>query len=321
MPEIKNYIAVVDLGGTKILSAILNRDAEIISIAKKSTKSKSKDGSIIDRIISTIEEALLLKNLNSEELDGIVLGIPGSLNPETGIVNLAPNLGWKNFNVIEPIAQYFNKSVFIENDANLGTLGIYHFESKENCKNVIAIFVGTGVGAGIIIDGKLYRGKNFSAGEIGHIKIREKGHKCGCGSYGCLETEASRTAITRLINEEVNNGKKTIITRLTENRKVIKSGVLAQAIKKRDKVTINAVKHAAIELGLVTGNLINLFDFDCVVFAGGVMEAIGNFMLPIIKKKAKETSLKSNYKGTQIILSHLKDNAALLGGFALFKSS
>lgn len=321
MPEIQNYIAVVDLGGTKILAAILNENAEIISIAKKSTKSKNKDESTIDRINLTIEEALLQKNLNANELDGIVLGIPGSLNPETGVVNLAPNLGWKNINVIEPISKHFNKKVLIENDANLGTLGIYHFEGRESCKNLIAIFVGTGVGAGIIIGGELYRGKNFSAGEIGHIKIRNKGHKCGCGNSGCLETEASRTAITRIINEEIKNGKKSIITKLTDNRKVIKSGVLAQAIKKKDKVTIKAVNHAAYELGIITGNLINMFDFDCVVFAGGVMEAIGNFMLPIIKKKAKEISLKSNYKGTKIILSHLKDNAAILGGFSLFKNS
>ncbi|MGB9663853.1 MAG: ROK family protein [Ignavibacteria bacterium] len=320
MPEIQNYIAVVDLGGTKILAAILNKNAEIISITKKSTKTKNREESTIDRIILTIEEALQQKNLSAIELDGIVLGIPGSLNPETGFVNLAPNLGWKNINVIKPIFRHFNKKVLIENDANLGTLGIYHYEGKEKCKNLIAIFVGTGVGAGIIIDGKLYRGKNFSAGEIGHIKIKNKGYRCGCGNSGCLETEASRTAITRMINEEIKNGKKSIITKLTDNRKVIKSSILAQAIKKKDKVTIKAVNHAATELGIITGNLINMFDFDCVVFAGGVMEAIGNFMLPIIKSKAKEMALKSNYKGTKIILSHLKDNAAILGGFSLFKT-
>ncbi len=320
MPEIQNYIAVVDLGGTKILAAILNKNAEIISITKKSTKTKNREESTIDRIILTIEEALQQKNLSAIELDGIVLGIPGSLNPETGFVNLAPNLGWKNINVIKPIFRHFNKKVLIENDANLGTLGIYHYEGKEKCKNLIAIFVGTGVGAGIIIDGKLYRGKNFSAGEIGHIKIKNKGYRCGCGNSGCLETEASRTAITRMINEEIKNGKKSIITKLTDNRKVIKSSILAQAIKKKDKVTIKAINHAATELGIITGNLINMFDFDCVVFAGGVMEAIGNFMLPIIKSKAKEMALKSNYKGTKIILSHLKDNAAILGGFSLFKT-
>ena len=320
MPEIQNYIAVVDLGGTKILAAILKKNAEIISITKKSTKTKNREESTIDRIILTIEEALQQKNLSAIELDGIVLGIPGSLNPETGFVNLAPNLGWKNINVIKPIFRHFNKKVLIENDANLGTLGIYHYEGKEKCKNLIAIFVGTGVGAGIIIDGKLYRGKNFSAGEIGHIKIKNKGYRCGCGNSGCLETEASRTAITRMINEEIKNGKKSIITKLTDNRKVIKSSILAQAIKKKDKVTIKAINHAATELGIITGNLINMFDFDCVVFAGGVMEAIGNFMLPIIKSKAKEMALKSNYKGTKIILSHLKDNAAILGGFSLFKT-
>jgi len=320
MPEVNNFLAVVDLGGTKILSAILNHNAEIISIAKKSTNSTNKNETIFSRIIATIEEALEGKNLNSNQLDGIVIGVPGSLNPETGIVNLAPNLGLKKVNVIKPIENHFNKKVLIENDANLGTLGIYHFEGKQNCKNLIAIFVGTGVGAGIVVDGKLYRGKNFSAGEIGHIKIKENGYKCGCGNYGCLETEASRRAITRIINEEIKKGKKSLITKLTEDTKVIKSGILAQAIKKKDKVTIKAVNYAAEELGLVTGNLINMFDFDCVVFAGGVMEAIGNFMLPIIKKKAKESALKSNIKNTKILLSHLKDDAALLGGFALFKN-
>ena len=321
MPEVNNFLAVVDLGGTKILSAILNHNAEIISIAKKSTNSTNKNETIFSRIIATIEEALEGKNLNSNQLDGIVIGVPGSLNPETGIVNLAPNLGLKKVNVIKPIENHFNKKVLIENDANLGTLGIYHFEGKQNCKNLIAIFVGTGVGAGIVVDGKLYRGKNFSAGEIGHIKIKENGYKCGCGNYGCLETEASRTAITRIINEEIKKGKKSLITKLTEDTKVIKSGILAQAIKKKDKVTIKAVNYAAEELGLVTGNLINMFDFDCVVFAGGVMEAIGNFMLPVIKEKAKETALKSNYKNTKIFISHLKDDAALLGGYALFKNS
>lgn len=321
MPEIQNNLVVVDLGGTKILSAILNKDAKIVSTAKKSTKSESKKETIIQRIIFTIEASIRNANLSIEEIDGIVLGVPGSLNPETGVVNLAPNLGWKNLNIINPIQNYFNRKVLIENDANLGTLGIYHFEKKSKCKNLIAIFVGTGIGAGIIIDGKLYRGKNFSAGEIGHIIINEEGYKCGCGNYGCLETEASRTAITRMINEQIKKGKKTIITKLTDNPRIIKSSILKEAIKQKDKVTIKSVKYSAEKIGLVIGNLINLFDFDCVVLAGGVMEAIGSFMLPLIKEKIIETALKSNYKNTEIALSKLKDDAALLGGFSLFKYS
>ncbi len=130
----------------------------------------------------------------------------------------------------------------IENDANLGTLGIYYFEKKIKCLNLIAIFVGTGIGAGIVIDGKIYRGKNFSAGEIGHMIVNENGYKCGCGNYGCLETEASRTAITRMINEQIKKGKKSIITKLTDNPRLIKSSILSQALKKKDKVTIKAVK-------------------------------------------------------------------------------
>lgn len=321
MPEIRNGLVVVDLGGTKILSAVLNSAAKIISTAKKSTKSKGKKEQILSRIIETIENSISKANLKNEDIDGIVLGVPGSLNPETGVVYLAPNLGWKNFNVVVPIQKHFNKKVLIENDANLGTLGIYHFENLERCKNLIAIFVGTGIGAGFIFNGEFYYGKNFASGEIGHMIVNESGYKCGCGNFGCLETEASRTAITRIINEQIKAGKKSIITKLTDDLKVIKSGLLAEAIKRKDKVVIKAVKHASEKLGLMTGNLINLLDLDCIVFAGGVMEAIGDFMLPIIKQKSKLVALKDNFKNTKIFLSRLKDDAAILGGFALFNKS
>lgn len=320
MPDVKKSIIVVDLGGTKILSAVLDKQAKVIATSKKSTKSSTKKNSIFERIIKTIENSLSNANLTVNDVDGIVIGVPGSLNPETGIVYLAPNLGWKNLNVVEPIQNYFNKLVLIENDANLGALGIYNFERKDTCKNLIAIFVGTGIGAGIVIDGRLYHGKNFSAGEIGHMIINEKGYKCGCGNFGCLETEASRLAITRMINEQIKNGKRSVVTKLTNDLKVIKSSIIAEAVRRKDKVVISAIKYSAEKLGISTGNLINLLDIDCIVFAGGVMEAVGKFMLPLIKEKVKQTALKSNLRNTKIVLSTLKDDAAIYGGFALFKN-
>lgn len=314
------HIVVVDLGGTKILSTVISSNGEIISRSKKSTTSKKKKESIFNRIISTIEDSINSANLNIDAIEGIVLGVPGSLNPETGLVKLAPNLGWKNLNAVDPLKNYFNKKVLIENDANLGTLGIYKYEMNTYCNNIVAVFVGTGVGAGIIIDGKLYYGKNFFAGEIGHMKVKENGYKCGCGNYGCLETEASRTAITRIINEQIKQGKKSIITKLVKDTRIIKSSVLKKSTKLKDKVTLNAVNHAAKELGNISGNLINLLDPDCIVFSGGVMEAIGKYMLPIIKENAKKVSLKSNFKSTKITISKLKDDSAIYGGLALFLS-
>lgn len=320
MKNSPKYIVVVDLGGTKILATVINLKGEIISRLKKSTNPKDKNQSILKRIISTIEDSVISANLNMNLIEGIVIGVPGSLNPETGIVNLAPNLGWKNFNVVEPLQNHFKKRILIENDANLGTLGIYNYELNSKCKNIVAIFVGTGVGAGLIIDGKLYYGKNFFAGEIGHIKVKENGYKCGCGNYGCLETEASRTAITRIINEQIKQGKKSIITKLVNDTKVIKSSTLKKAIKLKDKITLKAVNHAAKELGIISGNLINLLNPDYIVFSGGVTEAIGKYMLPTIKENAKKTSLKSNFKSTKITISKLKDDSAIYGGLALFIS-
>lgn len=316
----QKHIVVIDLGGTKILATVINLNGEIISRSKKSINPKDKNQSILKRIISTIEDSVISANLNMDSIEGIVIGVPGSLNPETGIVNLAPNLGWKNFNVVEPLQNHFKKRTLIENDANLGTLGIYKYELSSKYKNIVAIFVGTGVGAGLIIDGKLYYGKNYFAGEIGHLKIKEDGYKCGCGSYGCLETEASRTAITRMINEQIKQGKKSVITKLVGDTRVIKSSVLKKAIKLKDKITIKAVNHAAKELGIISGNLINLLNPDCIVFSGGVMEAIGKYMLPIIKENAKKVSLKSNFKTTKITISKLKDDSAIYGGLSLFLS-
>lgn len=320
MKNSPKHIVVVDLGGTKILATVINLNSEIISRLKKSTNPKDKNQSILNRIISTIEDSVTSANLNMDSIEGIVIGVPGSLNPETGIVNLAPNLGWKNFNVVEPLQNHFKKRILIENDANLGTLGIYKYELNSKCKNIIAIFVGTGVGAGLIIDGKLYYGKNYYAGEIGHIKVKEDGYKCGCGNYGCLETEASRTAITRIINEHIKKGEKSVITKLVNDTKVIKSSTLKKAIKLKDKIALKAVNHAAKELGIISGNLINLLNPDYIVFSGGVTEAIGKYMLPIIKENAKKASLKSNFKSTKITISRLKDDSATYGGLALFIS-
>lgn len=318
----EKYIAVVDLGGTKILSAIISTEGKILSRAKTSTVKNKKDkiNEVFIRIAETINSAIDKSQLKSDEIDAIVLGIPGSVNPNNGIVYLAPNLGWRNINVIEKLSKYFSTKILIENDANLGTLGIANFGIAKNVKNFIALFIGTGIGAGLYINGELYRGKNFAAGEIGHIIVNSNGIKCGCGNYGCFETEASRTAIARMIREEIKNGRKSIVTKLTQNLYVIKSGIIKEAIMQKDKVTIKAVKYSSKKIGFVIGNLLNLLDIEMVVLAGGVTEAIGSFLLKEIKKEVKRVALNSNYKGFKIKLSKLKDDSALFGGLALYKN-
>lgn len=320
MGKNKNIVAV-DVGGTKILACVLSSQGKIISRAKKPTKDLSNKNDTIERIIITIEDAITKSKLKFKDITHIVLGIPGSLNPSKGIVYLAPNLGWKNLNIVEPLEKYFNKEILIENDANLGTLGIFHYQLYKEINNLITLFIGTGVGAGIIINKKLFQGKNYSAGEIGHMVVNPNGVICGCGNIGCFETEASRLAITRFINESISNNKKSIITELVKDTSLIKSSALAKAIKMKDEVVIEAVNRASQNIGLMVGNLINLFDFDAIVFAGGVIEAIGYFMLPRIKKSAKEVALKNNYRKTKFLINKLKDDSAIYGSIALVREN
>ncbi len=320
MTKHKNIVAV-DVGGTKILACVLSPKGIILSKAKKSTNVVSANDKIINRIIVTVEEAILKSKLKSNDITHIVLGIPGSLNPVKGFIYLAPNLGWKNFNLVKPLKKYFKKNILIENDANLGTMGIFHYQLKRKIDNLIALFIGTGIGAGIIINKKLFQGKNYAAGEIGHMVVNPEGVRCGCGNIGCFETEGSRSAINRFINDSISNGEKTIITQLVEDTTLIKSNALAKALKMNDEVVIGAVNKASKNIGYMVGNLINLFDFDAIVFAGGVIEAIGNFMLPIIKKSAKEVALRNNLKNTRFLISNLKDYAAIYGSLALVKEA
>ena len=315
----RQYIVSVDAGGTKILAALIDSDNKIISRAKKSTDAKNGANAVIKRIIECIESTLIDSKVKANQLAAIVVGIPGSLNSQKGIVYLAPNLSWRNINVVNPIKRHFNIPTFIENDANLGALGIHHFGLGKKYENLLGIFVGTGIGGGLILNNKIYRGKSFAAGEIGHIVINPKGEKCGCGNYGCFEAVASRTAITREIKNAIKTGKKTVVTKLTNNYDLIKSGTLAAALKSNDKIVKKSLRSASETIGLVIGNMSNLLDLNAVVLAGGLIEAVGDFMLPVIRKSAEDVALPQNFKGMKILISSLGDDAALYGGIALAK--
>lgn len=315
-------IASIDTGGTKILVTLLDESGKILARSKKSTKSKKgKEFNIVKRLKITIDDALSNIDLTEFSLQGIVIGIPGVLNPEKGIIYMAPNLGVVNTNIVKPLTTAYNIPVFIENDANLGTLGIHSYETSAQFRNLIAIFIGTGIGAGIILNNELFRGKSFAAGEIGHMIVADNGVKCGCGQIGCFETTASRLAIEREIFEQIKNGKRSNIKKILLHEKTdqIKSGILAKALAEKDKLTEKVLTTAAENVGKMIAGISNLMNFDCYVLAGGVIEAVGSFMLPLITESAKRYALKQNIKKVKILQSKLGDDAAIFGGYVLAK--
>ena len=223
----------------------------------------------------------------------------------------------KNFNIKEQLQEQIPYPVLIENDVNLGALGIKQFGVGKDSNNMLAVFVGTGIGGALILNGEMYRGSNYVAGEIGHITVRNGGPKCGCGKHGCFEAVASRTAIVNNIRADIKSGKKSIITELVKPHQKIKSKALKTAVKKDDKVVVHRLTEACEIIGMELGSITNLLNLDKIVLGGGVVEALGKFMLPIIKKSYKQNALKDSSKGLKIEVSKLGDDAALYGGIAL----
>lgn len=314
----QKYVISVDMGGTKILASVINSEKGIIARLKKPTNIEAGTKSYVKDIAELINKLVKNKNLKPENIVAVCLGVPGSVNPYTGVIGLAPNLGLKNFNMKAKLEEAIPYPVLIENDVNLGALGIKYFGVGKKSKNLLAVFLGTGIGGGIVIDGKLYRGNNFAAGEIGHMLVKKNGPKCGCGKKGCFEAVASRTAIVNHIISDVKKGKKkSVLSNLIKTNQRIKSGALREAVIEGDKVVVKRITEACEIIGDVLSSITNLLNFDMIVLGGGLVEALEDFMLPIIKKEFQNHVLVDSAKDLKIVASTLGDDAAIFGGIAL----
>ena len=321
MPESNakaDYFVGVDLGGTKILAGVFDSQLNCIGRNKISTKADRGAEAVIERIARCVQDAVDDCDLNLKQVRGIGIGAPGAIDPESGKVVFAPNLQWKDVALKKQLEKHLDIPVFLENDCAGAMLGVYETELQAKPKTVVGIFLGTGIGGGIIIDGKLYTGFNGSAGELGHMVIQVGGPKCGCGNRGCFEAIASRTAIFRQINSAVKDGQKTILTEMLGNDlKDLRSGDLRKAIRKGDKFVEKIVQEAARYTGIAVANLINIFNPEIVILGGGVIDALQDEMMPIIIDTAEKTAMSGTIKGIQIMASKLGDNAGITGGAVL----
>jgi glucokinase len=304
----------IDLGGTKILASVVDPTGKIIARSKKKTKAEKPWRVVISRIAECAKDAAEISNIPLADFAAAGIGAPGALNPDTGIINLAPNLNWENVNLREILEQELQIPVFINNDVNMGTLGECRMGSGVGMKNVVGIFIGTGIGGGIILDGKIYGGASYMAGEIGHIPMVDNGPLCGCGKKGCFEAVAGRLAIVRDIIEGLKKGKESILSdEVGENYSKIKSRRLALAWNKRDPLTVKVLKKAAVYIGKGVATVITILSPDAVILGGGLIEAIDEDFLELIKKSAEANSFPSSLRNTKIIRALLGDDAGILG--------
>ncbi|MEO6033761.1 MAG: ROK family protein [Verrucomicrobiota bacterium] len=320
MPETNKseYFVGVDFGGTKILAGIFDSALNCLGRTKISTKSERGKDEVIERIARCVQDAVDECDLNMKQIRGIGLGAPGAVNPQAGEVIFAPNLKWEDVPLKKELEKHLGVPVFLENDGNICTLGVHETELKGKPRNVVGVFIGTGIGGGLILEGNLYSGFNRTAGEIGHMVIEVGGPKCGCGNRGCFEALASRTAIFRTIQSAVKDGQKTILTEmLGDDLKDLRSGDLRKAIRKGDKFTEKVIEDAAEYTGIAVANLINIFNPEVVVLGGGVIDALEDEMMAIIVETAMDYAMSGTTKGIEIIATKVGDDAGIVGGAVL----
>jgi glucokinase len=308
----------VDLGGTKVLAGVVDRDYKVLATAKRPTKGETGVDAVVERIAKTTRDAVREAGMEFSDIAGVCSAAPGALNPEDGVVRFAPNIeGWEDVPFARMLSEQLSGvPVFIENDANLGALGESTLGVARGVRNMVGIFVGTGIGGGIVLDGKIWRGSHMTAGEIGHVVILAEGPVCGCGNRGCLESVASRTAIERDIRLGLRTGRQSVMSELMrkEGRERFTSGVLGQAYQSRDPLVYEVITRAQHYLGIFIGSVINFIDPDMIVVGGGVAEALGEAYLEPVRDVAYQYAMnRRDARNVRIVLAELEDHAALLG--------
>lgn len=311
------FFVGVDVGGTKMLAALVKKSGEIISRMRCSTPRTNSSKDVVKALLRLIDDLLHDSEIKRSALRAIGIGVPGIVDPDTGKVILAPNMKFRDVDLGKIVEKYFDVPVVLGNDVNLGTMGEKWLGTAHFARSAVGIFVGTGIGAGVIVDGKLFRGAREAAGEIGHIVMQIGGPQCGCGNFGCLEALASRSAIERDIRQAVAAGRKTVLTQLMDGQiKVIRSSILRHALEEGDPLTTRIVQRAAEVLGYACLTVRHLIDPEVIILGGGVIEACGDFIIPVVERIIRDDKLPGARPGGRIVRSVLGDDAVALGAAA-----
>ena len=316
----KSYNICLDIGGTKVLGAIFDEDRNIIYRLKKKTKESGESAENIEQvIISVVKEMLDKSGLDISRIHAIAAGAPGVIDQEDGIVLFSPNLPWRNYDIKTPLEQKFGVPFYIGNDVNVGVFGEYKYGAAKGYKNVVGFFVGTGMGGGLILDGKLFTGNRFKAAEYGHMVLDPEGPLCNCGQRGCLEAFSSKQGMSSYIRQQVSRGRKSVLAESITGG-VFKSKKLKAALAQNDPVAVEAVDRACHYLAVATGNMINTISPDVVVYGGGVIEAVGDVFLEKIAAQVDRYCMPSIRKTVELRNAELGDDSVIYGALAMIEA-
>jgi glucokinase len=301
----KKFIISIDLGGTNLKVALLDLNYKIIDREVLSTRTFMEKDDLILGIVYSVNRFIKYNVLSKDEVLGVGLGLPGPVDAKAGIVHFFPNIpGWREVKLKDILKKELGIQVFIDNDAKLMSLAEYKLGAAKGLHNALCMTLGTGIGGGIILNGKLYRGYNNAAGEVGHLPINEKGAYCNCGSVGCLEAYV---------------GNKRIISHA---RKIFKRNIsleeLSALAARNNRSAIDIWRKTGAHLGFALAGVVNLLNLDAIVIGGGVANA-GKVLFDSINDTLKKQAMSVQAKHVKVIKAKLGNEAGLIGAAIMVK--
>jgi glucokinase len=322
MPPRRKYLVGVDLGGTNIVAGALAEDgSDVLALRSEPTRPDQGADAVVDRIVRMIDtviaETIAQTGAKRDDMIGVGVGAPGPLDRERGIVVTTPNLGWTNFPLRDVISERSRLPVRIDNDANCATLGEWWLGAASGADNVIGMTIGTGIGGGVIIGGRLYHGASDVAGEIGHATIDITGRRCKCGNYGCLEAYASGPSIADRAREAISSDDCLMLKMAGGDASRITAATVYEAAKRGDDVALDVVRETSRFLGAGVANLLNIFNPDVVVICGGVTQA-GDTLFAPLRREVRKRAFKPAVDACRIVPGVLAA-AGVVGAVAAYK--
>ena len=301
------YAIGIDIGGTKIGIALGDGRGKILAYREIATGIRSETQACVKELVFNLKSLVHESRISRKQILGIGVGCPGAVNTQKGILPRSPNLpGWAGLPLVKILSKATGLPVFIGNDANAAALGEGFWGAGKNTKNFIYITVSTGIGGGIVIEGRLYEGSGFVAGEIGHMSIVPDGKRCKCGKRGCLEAYASGTAIAGFFRRQT--GKPGLKVSARE---------VGMAAQRGNKSAIGSYKKAGYFLGIGIANLLNILNPGKVVIGGGVLKSAHKIFWTTMMKSAKRHAWPEAFRTVRIVRSQLKGHVGDLGALAL----
>ena len=307
------YFIGIDLGGTNVRTLLVDENGQSYSEVKDATEREKGPDAVTAKICRQIEAIDYTVCGGIENVEGIGIGVPGPVDVVKGVMIMASNLpGFENYPIAEKLSTKFNKPVFLDNDANVATLGEFMFGAGKGTENMVFITASTGIGGGAVINGKLFRGTTGNALEIGHTIVANEGPRCGCGNIGCAEALGSGTAIGKRAKEAVATNAETSL----KNYENVTSKEVFKEAANGDRVAKNILETSLNYLGIAVANTITNFDPEKVVIGGGVING-GSIVLDTIRRVVGERALKTFADSCTVEKAVLGGKAGVLGAAAL----